>query len=111
MTNEDFIRMSLTEQDIARLMLYGERPDSEVIQNAKKVFYYWASFGFKKCGNAGGKEKFSIWNFTHWHNSKTGQSEKIGRNLILSRKVWLSLPYKKEEWCNAIQKYNSKWGI
>lgn len=111
MTNEDFIRSRLTEEDIAKLLLYGERPNSKIIEDAWKVFSYWASFQFKKSGNGGARSKFSIWNFTFWHNTKTKEIEKIGRELILSRKVWLSFQYDKEEWARAIQAYNERWGI
>lgn len=110
MTNEDFIRSRLTEEDIAKLLLYGERPNSKVIEDAKKVFDCWASFHFTKNSNGGDKKKFSIWNFDYWHNRATDKWEKIGRDMVLSRKVWLSFQYNKKEWEQAIQEYDDHYG-
>lgn len=111
MTNEDFIRSRLTEEDIAKLLLHGERPNSKIIKDAEKVFSYWASFCFVKNGNSGYEENFSVWNFEYFYNFLTDKWEKIGRDMILSRKVWLSFQYDKEEWARAIQAYNERWGI
>lgn len=111
MTNEDFIKNNLTERDIAALLMSGRHPESKIIKDARKVFSYWSSFDFTKNSNCGEKKTFSIWAYSFWSNPKTHIPERIGREILLSRQVWLSMPYNKEYWNEAVKKYNERWEI
>ena len=109
MTNEDFIKGNLTERDIAAILSFGDKPSSYVVEKAKKVFSFWASFGFTKNSNCGKRESFSIWNFIVWHNPQTQKKERIGREGSIPEQVWLSMPYDEKHWDNAEEEYNKKW--
>lgn len=109
MTNEDFIKNNLTERDIAKLLLFGTRPESKVIKDARKVFDYWTSHEFTKNSNCGERKTFSIWKFTIWHNNEKNTKENIGRSMIVSREVWLSMPHNRKYWNKAIEEYNKRW--
>lgn len=58
---------------------------------------------------AGERKTFSIWKFTIWHNNEKNTKENIGRSMIVSHEVWLSMPYNRKYWNKAIEEYNKRW--
>ena len=56
------------------------------------------------------KEKlFQFRNLLFGTIMKKNTKENIGRSMIVSREVWLSMPYNRKYWNKAIEEYNKRW--
>jgi hypothetical protein len=75
MTNADYIRSKLTDNDLSELLIEGKMfYKNGFLSDIRKVYDYWASYEFTSTGNVKkiGCKTPSIWEWRKTHNEENG---------------------------------------
>lgn len=105
MTNADYIRSAMTDADMAMMLANYTRIRPNLTRKAYNAWSRWAESASSNHGNMvkgdHGRthisEDPSVWLFENWA-FPDGTWKRMGRTMLVSVQVWLSQPYRPEEW-------------